>query len=185
VLVYFYFDFKDSERDSQSFLRSILLQLAVQQPGISNSLERFFNRNRHHTHISSSELLSIISSTIRDLQHVYMVVDGLDECGDREDIMHVIEKVNGCGLSNVHVLLASRPESNIESAISSFLTHQISLDEKNVDLDISIFIQAVLQDDQKLARWPLYIRQAIQKTLEDGSCGMYETSQKQRLLWTK
>jgi hypothetical protein len=115
----------------------------------------------------------MLSQIIRDFIHVYMVVDSLDECWDKEDIMYVIQELNDCGQPNLHVLLASRPETIIESSVSGFLTHQILLNQRNVDVDISTYIEAVLQNDQKLAQWPLYIRQQIQAKLENGSCGMY------------
>jgi hypothetical protein len=176
ILAYFYFDFQDSERDAQAFLRSILLQLVVKQPGISSSLEAFYNRHRHNTRLLSSDLLNMISLTVQDFTQVYIVADAMDECGDGEEILHVVEEMNNWGLSNLHVVLTSRPEADIESCIMAFLTQQIHLDRENVDADIVLYIRDVLKNDRKLARWPLSVRQKIQTSLEQGSCGMYERS---------
>jgi hypothetical protein len=175
ILAYYYFDFQDRERDCQAFLKSILFQLAVQQPVIPDSLHIFYDKHRQKSQLLSSDLLNIITSIAKKLEDIYIVADALDECTDSQDILNVIEEINGASLNNIHIILTSRPNPEIELSLSGLLTHQICLDQKHVDADIALYVRDVLEKDQKLSRWPSSVRQQIREKLENGSCGMYVT----------
>ncbi|CZR54758.1 uncharacterized protein PAC_04642 [Phialocephala subalpina] len=132
--------------------------------------------------VSQNSLLWIHG--IQALGHVFIVLDALDECpqnGDREQLLGVISDMKSRSLDNLHVLVTSRREPDIEEAMLSLLTvPAIPLQGPQVDLDIKLHISSQLSADPKLKKWPKEVKAKIENTLTDKANGMqasliYET----------
>ncbi|KAF1347199.1 hypothetical protein EJ07DRAFT_160453 [Lizonia empirigonia] len=84
-------------------------------------------------------------------------------------LMEVLETVAGWQLDNVHLLMTSRKERDIESSLKNYVTRDV------VDKDIQRYVQQWLSDDKALAKWnkDTVVRQEIETALTNGVRGMY------------
>ena len=87
------------------------------------------------------------------------------------------ETVVGWQLDNLHLLMTSRKERDIERSLGSYIKKEdtLCLQEDVVDQDIQRYVQQRLRDDKGLAKWnkDAGVRQEIEAALMDGSRGMY------------
>ena len=106
-----------------------------------------------------------------------VVLDALDECTQRQELMDVLETVAGWQLDNMHLLMTSRKERDIESSVESYVEEEdtVCLQRDVVDRDIQRYVQQRLSDDKKLAKWnkDAAVRQEIEDALMQGARGMY------------
>ncbi|KAF2178431.1 hypothetical protein K469DRAFT_599451, partial [Zopfia rhizophila CBS 207.26] len=91
--------------------------------------------------------------------------------------MDILETIAVWKLQNLHLLVTSRRERDIESSLECFVDrqHTISLQSELVDKDIQRYVQQRLSDDKSLRKWQKdpAIRQEIENTLTKGACGMF------------
>lgn len=71
----------------------------------------------------------------------YIVLDALDECGERLDPGHTLRVITGWALHDLHLLVTSQKEKDIEDAIIDFMKSpldlfSISLESDQIDPDI-------------------------------------------------
>lgn len=113
---------------------------------------------------------------VEELDHVFVVIDALDECPKnegREQLLVVITDIHSRSLDNLHVMVTSRREPDIEEALLPLLkTPAISLQGSQVDLDIRLHISSQLSTDPKLKKWPDETKAEIESALTSGANGM-------------
>jgi hypothetical protein len=102
----------------------------------------------------------------------YIILDALDECTDREELLEFIQEINGWKVGNLHILATSRNERDIEAALKPILTSQISIQDVQVNDDIKLYIRQRLCDDPKLKEWPTRVKGEIEEALLGGAQGM-------------
>lgn len=176
---YFYFDFNDmNKQNPELMLRSLISQLSQQCTRAPTSLDRLFSScNGGQRQPLSHALEEVLQQMIQELPHVYILLDALDECDERTKLMDMLESIATWQLQNLHVLLTSRRERDIESSLEVFVDGQnsICLDSKLVDEDIQRYVRQRLSDDRSLKKWqkdPAVV-QEIENTLMKGAHGMY------------
>jgi hypothetical protein len=113
---------------------------------------------------------------MHQFMHVYVVLDALDECTQRQELMDMLETVAGWQLNNLHLLMTSRKERDIESSLESYVQEKdtICLQEDVVDSDIRRYVRQRLSDDKTLTKWSkdATVRQEIEVALMHGARGM-------------
>ena len=118
-----------------------------------------------------------MSSIIQEFPELYIVLDALDECTDRTELMDMLERIIGLKLEGSHILVTSRKERDIEISLGTVadLQNIICLQNKLVDRDIRTYVRQRLSDDQSLNKWQKDpdIRHEIDIALTKGACGMY------------
>lgn len=72
----------------------------------------------------------------------------------------------------MHIIVTSRDLAEIGTSLADIVTDTISVDGPAVNDDISLFISEMLQNDPKLARWPLDVREMISRALNGGARSM-------------
>jgi hypothetical protein len=125
-------------------------------------------------------LLKATQQAAQDFTQVYVVLDALDECTQRSELMDILEAVAGWKLDNLHLLMTSRKERDIESSLETYVREEdtVCLQRDVVDQDIQRYVQQRLRDDKGLAKWnkDAAIRQEIEAALMCGAQGMYVCS---------
>ena len=180
--VYFYFDFNDAQKqDTELMLRSLLCQLLQPLTTIPTSLETLFSSCQNGRQQPSLQaLLEVTQQTIQGFAQVYVVLDALDECKQRLELMDVLATVAGWQLQNLHLLMTSRKERDIESSLEDYVDPEnaVCLQSGAVDGDIQQYVQERLSSDKSLIKWEkdAAIRQEIEASLMHGARGMYECS---------
>jgi hypothetical protein len=85
-VAYIYCNYKaKANRNTTSLLAAILKQLVQAQPSIAAPVRRLYNDpNRTSTKPSLEEILSTLQSILTNYSSVYIVVDALDECQEKD-----------------------------------------------------------------------------------------------------
>ena len=91
---------------------------------------------------------------LQGFQHSYVILDALDECEPREDLLLWIEEVTSWKLSNLHILATSREEKVINDYLDPLITEKICIQGALVTPDIRTHIQERLRNDRDLREWP-------------------------------
>jgi hypothetical protein len=179
AVLYFYFDFNDSQKqDAESMLRSLICQLLRRFTTFPSSHESLFLLHENNRQQSSSdELLKSLRQLIQGFAQTFVVLDALDECSQRSELMEILTRMGEWQLPHSHVVVTSRRERDIEGVmhkISSRRNH-ICLESKVIDKDIRQYIRQRLSDDTALNKWgkDIALRQEIETALIEGSRGMY------------
>jgi hypothetical protein len=100
---YFFFDFNDKQKqDPEMMVRSLLCQLSQQSINIPASLDALFSScESGQRQPSIHALMDALQSMIQDLPQSYIVIDALDECTQRVELMEVFETMVGWKVSAV------------------------------------------------------------------------------------
>jgi hypothetical protein len=179
VAAYFYFDFNDTEKqDPELMLRSLLCQLVQRSFTIPKGVDALYSSCENGRRKPSLyALLDVTRQAAQEFAHVYVILEALDECSQRSELMAMLETVAGWQLDNLHLLMTSRKERDIESSLESYVGEEdaVCLQRDVVDQDIQRYVQQRLHDDKDLAKWNKddAIRQEIEEALMHGARGMY------------
>src|ERR1700736_2400935 len=104
AIAYFYFDFSNAQKEqSENLIRSLTEQLSSQCSLCPESLAALYSQSLDGQRQPSIEGLMIaLKHIIGSFQHVYVIVDALDECQDRAQLLVVIEEINDWQLGTLH-----------------------------------------------------------------------------------
>jgi hypothetical protein len=179
VTVYFYFDFNDAQKqDPELMLRSLLCQFLQRSVAIPRGVDALFSSCENGQRKPSFHaLLDVTWQVAREFAHVYVVLDALDECTQRSELMDMLKTVASWRLDNLRLLMTSRKERDIESSLEEYIKDEdaVCLQRDVVDQDIQRYVQQRLHDDKSLAKWnkDAAIRQEIEAALMGGARGMH------------
>jgi Cdc6-like AAA superfamily ATPase len=180
VVAYFYFDFTDPRKqDTELMIYSLISQLSQQCVQIPAALETLFSScGKGGERPSLNAALKVLQEMILEFPQIYFVLDALDECSNRVELMEILQWIEAWKTEKLHILITSRKERDIESSVQSFIgkQHMICLQNRLVDPDIQTYIQQRLLNDNKLEKWRKEnkIREEIETVLIKGAHGMYE-----------
>jgi Cdc6-like AAA superfamily ATPase len=162
TLLYFYFDFNDSRKQTlESMVRSLISQLYCQSENTPKQLDSLFSSCRdgrcQPTHESLGQvLLQMITLS----EGVYIVLDALDECSTRtgsrtEGLLSWIRDLLDSGKKNVHILVTSRPEQDIQSTLKDLVDEEniIPIQSGLISGDIDAYIRTRVREGDGLKRW--------------------------------
>jgi hypothetical protein len=178
IITYFYFDFIDAQKQSaELMLRSLIYQLVRQSSLIPASLDFHYSAHeKGNRQLSLETLLLMTRQIIQEMPQVYVLIDALDECAQRAELMDLLETMADWGLQNMHVTLMSRRERYIETVLEGIVGPQdcICLESRMVDKDIQQYVRQRLSDDKALSKWgkDATLRREIEDALAKGSKGM-------------
>ncbi|PVH67796.1 ankyrin, partial [Cadophora sp. DSE1049] len=110
---------------------------------------------------------------LNEFGETFIILDALDECKEREELLLLLKNLTSWGAGNLRVLATSRRERDIEEALEPLVSSEICLQSALVDNDIGTYLSERLQNDPKLKRWPANVRGEIKDTLMEGAQGMF------------
>ncbi|KAH0563190.1 hypothetical protein GP486_002236 [Trichoglossum hirsutum] len=177
-IAYFYFSFNDTEKQKTcNFLRSVLAQLANQRQRIPDSLQSLYNGYRHGQP-PTADLKRTLQSVLKLSGQTFIIADALDECPsngtERVELCALLTEFSRWALPNLHILVTSRNEPDINEALSALVTFPaICIQSKQVDADIRLYVKTELENDPKLKKWSIQIKKEIENTLVEGADGMF------------
>ena len=163
-LAYFYFDFKDTEKqDSRALLSSLLIQLSTQSDQFCDILHRLYSENKHGSQqpVTASLFRCLKGMLAIAGSPVYLVIDALDECpsdsgipSSREKMLMTLKELVELRHPNLRLCVTSRPEYDIRTTLEPLATQQVSLhDEDGQKRDINDYITSVVHSDVKMKKW--------------------------------
>ena len=175
---YFYFDFRDPDKQSFSkLLKALVVQFTSQLGATPTKLKEAYDASHEGTRQPSIEtMMGIIEESLRGFTQSYLILDALDECSDLEDLLEFFELASQWDNPRLHILVTSRRVRDIEESIESLITKRVSIEGALVSADIHRLIQDRLQKDPKLKKWPEKTRTEIEDALMTRADGMYVIS---------
>ena len=173
AIAYFYFDFGDTEKQrSDNLIRSLVTQLSAHSSSCPDTLKALYSQNLSGQRPNTEGLMVTLRHIVGGFEHVYVVLDALDECRDRERLLALVEEITNWKIGKLHLLATSRAERDIADHIGPLVTAQINLRSTLVDADIQTHLRERLRNDSKLKRWPVKVHEQIEAVLMEGAHGM-------------
>ena len=183
-LAYFYFDFRDTEKQHlRGLLSSLVFQLAAESDPCYQILSRLYSDHAGGTREPSEDALSQCLVEMLELSGqpaMYIIIDALDECPNisgmptaREQVLEFLGDLVELKIPNVHICVSSRPEIDIRDILEPLEPLQMSLhDESGQKADISSYIDAVVRSDQRMKKWREGDKKLVIDTLSEKADGM-------------
>ena len=183
-LAYFYFDFKDTEKqDLRALLSSLLVQLSDQSDIFFDTLFSLYSAYKKAGETPSDASLSECLKdmlTITGRVPIYLVIDALDECpndtgipSSLERVLELVKELVELRLPNLRLCITSRPEFDIHTMLKPLASQQMSLhDESGQKQDIVDYITSVLHSDKKMNRWRDADKNMVVEKLSEKADGM-------------
>ncbi|KAI0119987.1 hypothetical protein GGR51DRAFT_495851 [Nemania sp. FL0031] len=183
-LLYFYFDFNDTEKQS---LYMMLLSLVSQLYKKRRDARGPFDSSVPSTEEQRPSLI-LLRTVLLDMVRqaggeVWIVLDAVDECAlQREDpvcgLLPWIQSLRNSGI-NAHLLMTSRPETDIDDSIRSWARDQDMLHIQSilVEEDINAYIRAYVRDHPRFTKMFCKrpgIQDQIENTLIKKANGMFQ-----------
>jgi hypothetical protein len=183
-MAYYYFDFKDLEKQHcRGLLASILAQLSYQSNPCYEILSRLYSK---HTAGSQQPAESTLTESLKEMLGIpgqgpiYIMIDALDECPNisgmltaREKVLELVEDLVKLQLPNLHICVTSRPESDIRTALEPLTSLRMCLHkESGQRQDIVHYITEVVGSDKRMRRWREQDKQLVIKALSEKADGM-------------
>jgi hypothetical protein len=157
AVIYFYFDFNDAEKQQyEKMMRSLITQLSLRCTSMPRALATLFsscmNGERQPT---SDALLTTLQQMIQEFDEIFVILDALDECKERQELLEDINRIARWKIATLHILATSRRQKDIEESLDSLVNDQRKMCVQSVLVndDIRTYIQKRLQSDQNLKRW--------------------------------
>jgi hypothetical protein len=171
---YFYFDFSNPVKQQHvNLIRSLIVQFSARASRVPEALETLYSQNKNgQTQPSTDALIAVLKSILQAFDQSFIIMDALDECSDREELLSFINGVIDWKVGKLHILATSRKETDISEVLDPLITEQIPIQNDLVNADIRLYIQERLQNDTRLKKWPEKIRMEIETTLMNGAHGM-------------
>ncbi|KAH9031723.1 hypothetical protein EDB84DRAFT_1418230 [Lactarius hengduanensis] len=123
-MAYFYFDFRDINKQARhNLLSSLLTQLSDRSDHFCDILYRLYKTHDNGARQpSDSALFQCLKEmlTLPNQGPVYLIMDALDECPDtsdvpspREQVLELVKDLVGLRIPSLHICITSRPEVDI------------------------------------------------------------------------
>ena len=185
-MAYFYFDFRDVDKQSRrDLIPSLLVQLAARSDPFCDILSKLHKEHDDGSHQPSDDaLIRCLKDmlTLPDQVPVYLILDALDECPNtsgvpstREQVLDLVEELVDLRLPSLHICATSRPEVDIRDTLASLASYSVSLhDESGQKKDIAEYVRSVVYSDsvRAMRRWRDEDKALVIKTLSEKADGM-------------
>jgi hypothetical protein len=183
-MAYFYFDFRDVDKQKLSnLLPSLLIQLSARSDPCCDVLSRLYSSHdrgvRKPSDRAMVECLKVML-TLEAQRPTYIIMDALDECpitstipSPREEVLQLVNELFGLRLPHVHICVTSRPEHGIRAALEQLTSCPVSLhDETGQQQDIADYVAAFVHSDNRMRRWREEDKDLVIRTLSEKADGM-------------
>ena len=185
-MAYFYFDFRDANKQSlRDLLSSLLTQLsACSGPRCDILSDLYLDYNEGDKQPGDGVLAKCLKDmlTLPDQHPIYLVIDALDESSitsgipsPRETVLQFLNELVKLSLPDLHICVTSRPEIDIRNVLEPLTSRRVSLhDQSGQKKDISDYVRSVVYSDseQIMRRWKTEDKELVIKTLSERADGM-------------
>lgn len=172
-LAYFYFDFGSPAKQTvTSCLRYLVSRLTAQIPEVPDELKDLYVRKCNYGNESPtlSDLIPVFKlfAEFNGFEQVFVVIDALDECPSehRPTLHSFLQTISSWDDSKLHVLITSRPESDIMNVLTS-IPALISIPIKGLPVtqDMIHHLQTQLSCHPRLKKLPIKLKAEIEAKL--------------------
>src|ERR1700733_11307117 len=148
AFAYFFFDGKDGQKGSQtvaSLIRSLIRQFSATYGGAPTVLTKLY----HSCHDGGSppsvqSLHATLLLILEAFDDVFIVLDALDECAKRNDVLKWIKEMTSWRKDKLHLLATSRPEEDIAKYLRLLDPDHVYIKQDLITRDIERYIDCIL-----------------------------------------
>jgi hypothetical protein len=183
-VAYFYFDFRDVDKQRLSnLLPSLLVQLSARDDTCCDKLSQLYSEHDRGVQKPSDRAMAECLKQMVALEGqapTYIILDAIDECpvtssipSPREEVLELVEDLVGLHLPNLHICVTSRPEPDIQIVLERLTERPVSLhDESGQMEDIANYVSSSVHSDRRMGRWRDEDKELVIKTLSERAEGM-------------
>jgi len=183
-MAYFYFDFRDiNKQNRRDLIPSLLTQLFDQSHHHCDILNDLYLKHESGSQKpSEDELIQCLKDmlTLPDQRPVYLIIDALDECPDtsglpspREQVLDLVKELVELSSPNLRLCVTSRPEIDIRCTLEPLTSLRVSLHEQSGQKqDIVDYVTSIVQSDAKMRRWRDEDKNLVIEALSERADGM-------------
>jgi NACHT domain len=185
-MAYFYFDFRDANKQClHDLVHSILSQLSASSgPRCDILSDLYLAHDQGKKQPSDSILAKCLKEmlTLPDQRTTYLIIDALDESPNapgipspRERVLQLLEELVNLSLPNLRICVTSRPEIDIRNVLEPLTSRRVSLhDQTGQKEDIADYIRSVVysNSEQIMSRWRTEDKELVIETLSERADGM-------------
>ncbi|KAG4428800.1 hypothetical protein IFR05_015719 [Cadophora sp. M221] len=181
-LAYFFCDYKDPmKQDPSTVLRTLLNQLSSQNMVVYENVQKFYKDQYKDDRVANlaPPSLDLVRSNFGQFldgsfKKVFIVIDAVDECHDRECILKAISAI-GDSVEHIKILVSSREDPLINEEFKDF--PNLKMRATHVSSDIESYVDATLNTRiawKKLKVKDDELRKQISDTLVLKAEGMFQ-----------
>ena len=185
-MAYFYFDFRDINRQHwRDLVPSLLIQLSAQSGPRCDILSRLHSdHNSGARQPNDDTLMRCLREmlTLPDQRPIYIIFDALDECSNfsgiptpRKRVLQLLKELVDLHLANLHICVTSRPEVDIRDVLEPLTSRRVSLhDQSGQKYDIADYVRSVVYSNSEpnMRRWRKEDKELVIETLCERAHGM-------------
>jgi hypothetical protein len=185
-IAYFYFDFRDANKQGlRDLIHSLLTQLAAHSGPRCDILSDLYSSHDQGKKQPSDSILATCLKemlTLPDQPPTYLIIDALDESPNapgipspREMVLQLLEDLVNLSLPNLHLCVTSRPEIDIRNVLKPLTERRVSLhDQTGQKKDIADYIRSAVysNSEQIMRRWRMEDKELVIETLSERADGM-------------
>ncbi|KAJ4207075.1 hypothetical protein NW759_014073 [Fusarium solani] len=172
-LAYIYCDFRRrNEQTVENFASSLLKQLAEKQPTLPDAVRQLHKRHeRSRTEPSQKELVESLRSVTQLFDHVFIVVDALDECQESNNCLprFLSELFDLQKQLGVNIFATARPLGHIKSRFEKSISIEISAHSE----DVRKYVNGRLGELPMIVQRNTELQEAIMANISRAVDGMF------------
>jgi hypothetical protein len=185
-MAYFYFDFRDANKQGpRDLLLSLLTQLsASSNPRYDTLLNLYFAHDEGKKQPSDTILAESLKEMLAlpDQSPIYLIIDALDESPDtsgipspRERVLELVKELVDLGHPHLRICVTSRPEIDIRDVLAPLTSLLVSLhDQSGQRKDIVEYVKSVVYSNSEpiMKRWRAEDKELVVEVLSERADGM-------------
>ena len=185
-MAYFYFDFRDINKQHwRDLVPSLLTQLFSRPGPRGDILSQLYSDHDDGAQQPNDDALKrclIEMLSVRDSHPIYLIIDALDECPNtsqvpspRNRIRQLLEELADLRIPNLRICVTSRPEFDIRDFLESLTSRRVSLhDQSGQKQDIADYVRSVvyLKSEPNMRRWRKEDKEFVIEMLSEQADGM-------------
>ena len=187
-MAYFYFDFRDANKQGlRDLVCSLLIQISACSGPRCNILSNLYSaHDEGKIQPGDSDLVQCLKEmlVLPNQDPTYLIIDALDESPNtpgipspRERVLRFVRELVEICIPNLRICATSRPEIDIRKALAEPLTScRVSLhDQSGQKEDIADYVRSIVysKSEQFMERWRSEDKELVIKTLSERANGMY------------
>jgi hypothetical protein len=104
---------------------------------------------------------------------VFIILDALDECAERKDLLKWIKEMTSWRKGKLHLLVTNRPEEDITKDLRLLDPDHIYITQDLITRDIKRYVDHILDGENAFDRWNNDIKANIKNKLLNNAGGMF------------
>jgi hypothetical protein len=185
-MAYFYFDFRDIDKQHwRNLVPSLLTQLSSRSGLRCDILSRLYSDHDDGTLQPSDDALTqCLKEMLKlpDQRPTYLIMDALDECSNvsgiptsRKRVLQLVKELIDLHIPNLHICVTSRPEVDIRDVLEPLTSCRVSLhDESGQKKDIEDYVRSIVYSNSEtiMRRWRMDDKELVITKLSERADGM-------------